>query len=57
MRNDLKEKIIIFRVSNAENERLREYSKMEKLSISGFIRLAIDELIKNRRIDKHNENV
>lgn len=57
MRSDKRYKAVYIRLNESEDERLREYARQEKMNKSAFVRLAIDELIRNRRMSKHGENV
>ena len=57
MRSDKRYKAVYIRLNESEDERLREYARQEKMNKSAFVRLAIDELIRNRRMSKHGEKV
>lgn len=57
MRSDKRDKAVYIRINASEDRRLREYAQQEKMSVSAFVRLAIDELIRNRRRSKHGEKV
>lgn len=57
MRSDKRYKAVYIRLNESEDERLREYARQEKMNKSAFVRLAIDELIRNRRTLKHDEKV
>ena len=57
MTSDKRDKAIYIRINTSENKRLKEYARQEKMSVSAFVRLAIDELIRNRRLLRHGEKV
>lgn len=57
MRSDKRDKAVYIRINASEDKRLKEYAHLEKMTVSAFVRLAIDELIRNRRMSKHGEKV
>ena len=56
MTSDKRDKAIYIRINVSEDKRLKECARQEKMSVSAFVRLAIDELIRSRRI-LYNEKV
>ena len=52
-----RDKAIYIRINASEDKRLKEYARQEKMSVSAFVRLAIDELIKNRRLIRYDEKI
>lgn len=57
MISNKRNKAVYIRINTSEEERLKEYARRENMNVSAFVRLAIDELIRNRRLSRHDEKL
>lgn len=57
MKRDVKEKAVYFRCSEAEYTRLQEAAYKDGMNVSEFIRYAINNHIRKRALEDHNEKV
>ena len=57
MKRDIKVKAVYFRCSDAEFNRLQEAAYKDGMTVSEFIRYAINNHIRKRALEDHDEKV